>query len=507
MNRMFPKRGFLASHPRRPVSVLADSALRERLAMMEGVVAASLLGLEAAARRLEHMATHDPVTGLPNRALFEDRVAQAIKHANRTGAGFALAVLDLDRFKVINQSLGHRAGDELLNAIARRLEGSLRESDTVARLGGDGFAVIIAQVHTPSDAMRVAHKMMLALQPPIRIDESDIHPSASIGIACFPSDGVNCDALLAHADAARLAAKQPGRQSVRCFEPDMNTRAQDRVRLEGDLHQALKLQQLELHYQPKVDAVSGHFRGAEALLRWRHPARGLVSPGEFIPLAEECGLIIPIGAWVIRQACRQIKAWQNAGVPSMRVAVNVSAAQFKHHNLVETVRRALAETGVSARHLEIELTESAVMSNPEESVTTLQVLSRMGVAVSMDDFGTGYSCMSYLRRFPLDKLKIDRSFVHDLVTSPEAAAVVRGIISLAHSLHLKVIAEGVETLEQMQLLKSFGCDQYQGFHFSPPISAAAYEQLMRGARPEALTSGGHDEIAETCSRLALVASA
>jgi diguanylate cyclase len=495
MSRTFPTDG----------NRLAEGALRERLAMMERVVAASLLGLEAAARRVQHMATHDPVTGLPNRALLEDRVAQAIAQMERTGERFALAVLDLDRFKVINQSLGHRAADELLKAIAVRLKQTLRESDTVARLEGDGFAVIIAQVNTPADAMRVAHKMMLALQPPVRVSDSDIHPSASIGVACFPTDGGTCEALFAHADAARLAAKQRGRQSVRCFEPDMTTHAEDRVRLEGDLHQALKLQQLELHYQPKVDAASGRFRGAEALLRWRHPARGLVSPREFIPLAEECGLIIPIGAWVIRQACQQIKAWQNAGLPTMRVAVNVSAAQFRHHNLAETVRRALIETGVSARNLEIELTETAVMSNPEESVATLQRLSRMGVAVSVDDFGTGYSCMSHLRRFPLDKLKIDRSFVHDLMTSPEAAAVVRGIISLAHSLHLKVIAEGVETLEQMELLKSFGCDQYQGFHFSPPISAAAYAQLMRGARPETPTP--IDELSETRSRLALTASA
>jgi diguanylate cyclase (GGDEF)-like protein len=479
-----------------------ESTLRERLELMEKLVAASLVGLDAATRQLEHMATHDPVTDLPNRTLLERRIEEAIARPGGTGERFALAVLDLDRFKVINESLGHRAGDELLNVVARRLKSPLREQDTVARLDGDRFAVMINNVRTPADAMRVAHKMMLALQPSIRIANSDVHPSASIGIAFFPTDGGTSEALFAHAEAAKHAARQRGRQSVRCFEPDMNTRTQDRVKLEGELHQALELQQLELHYQPKVDAVSGRFRGAEALLRWRHPQRGLVSPGEFVPLAEECGLIIPIGAWVIRQVCRQIKAWKGAGLPVTRVAVNVSAAQFRQHNLADTVRRALIETGVSPRNLEVELTETAVMSNPEESVAILQHLSRMGVAVSVDDFGTGYSCMSYLRRFPLDKLKIDRSFVNDLMTSPEAAAVVRGIISLAHSLHLKVIAEGVETLEQMELLKTFGCDQYQGFHFSPPISAAAYEQLMRGSQAGTLALVRED-VTETCSRLAL----
>jgi EAL domain-containing protein (putative c-di-GMP-specific phosphodiesterase class I) len=254
-----------------------------------------------------------------------------------------------------------------------------------------------------------------------------------------------------------------------------------------------------------VDASSGRFRGAEALIRWRHPRRGLVSPEAFIPLAEECGLIVPIGAWVIREACRQLRTWQRAGLPSTRVAVNVSAAQLRQPSLIEIVRSAIAETGVSARNLEVELTESAVMSNPEESVATLQQLSRMGVAVSFDDFGTGYSCMSYLRRLPLDKLKIDRSFVSDVVSSPEAAAVVRGIISLAHSLRLKVIAEGVETREQIELLRSLGCDQYQGFHFSPPVSAAAYERLMRGAGAPVLATTAEDT-AETCSRLALLAS-
>jgi diguanylate cyclase (GGDEF)-like protein len=482
----------------------SEIALRQRLELMERVVAASLTRLDAATRKLQHMATHDPVTALPNRTLLEQRTAEAIERAGRTGERFALAVLDLDRFKVINESLGPRAGDEWLNAAAFRLRSVLREADTVARLDGDRFAVIIGHVRTPADAMRVAHKMMLTLQPPVRVDRWEVHPAASIGIACYPRDAATGDALFVHADAARHAARSRGSKGIRCFEPQMHTATRDGLRLEGDLHRALALRQFELHYQPKVDATSGRFRGAEALIRWRHPERGLVAPGAFIPLAEECGLIVPIGAWVIREACRQVNAWQRAGLPAMRIAVNVSAAQFRQDDVVDTVRRALIESDVSARHLEIELTESAVMTNPEESVKTLQQLSRMGVAVSVDDFGTGYSCMSYLRRFPLDKLKIDRSFVTDLLTSPEAAAVVHGIISLAHSLRIKVIAEGVETAEQMQLLGSFGCDQYQGFHFSPPVSASAYEQLIRSAQvgSPVFTSDDHTE---TCSRLAFIA--
>jgi diguanylate cyclase len=479
-----------------------EQALRQRLALLETMVAASLLGLEAANRKLQHLATHDPVTALPNRSLLDERIAETVRHAERTGERFALAVLDLDRFKAINESLGHRAGDALLIDVAGRLSRAVRRFDTVARLGGDRFAVIIDRIRTSADAMRIAHRIMLALQPPSRIQDVDVHPAASIGIACFPGDGATAEALLSHAEAARHAARQRGRRTVRCFEPNMGAPAEDWIRLESDLHQALKLKQFELHYQPKVDAVSGRIRGAEALIRWRHPRRGLVAPNAFIPLAEECGLIVPIGAWVIRQACRQLSEWKRAGLPSTRVAVNVSAAQLRQPSLLETVHDAVAEAGISASNLEVELTESAVMSSPEESVATLQQLSRMGVAISFDDFGTGYSCMSYLRRLPLDKLKIDRSFISDVVSSPDAEAVVRGIISLAHSLRIKVIAEGVETREQIELLKSLGCDQYQGFHFSPPVSAAAYEQLISAAGAT-VTKPTKEDPAETCSRLAL----
>ena len=482
-----------------------ERALRGQLDSLEKVVTASTQGLEAANRQLRHMATHDALTGLPNRLLLDDRLSQTIAYAERSGGRFALAVLDLDRFKHINDSLGHRAGDRLLKEVARRVSGALRGIDTLARLGADEFVIIINEIETPEEAMRVAHKVMLALQEPVRIGEVDVHPSASIGVACYPTDGATSEALFAHADAAMYTGKQRGRDSVQRFAPEMNTTTCQRVKLEDDLHQALEHGQFELHYQPKLDTRTGRYRGAEALVRWRHPQRGLVSPGEFVPLAEDTGLIIPIGAWVIREACRQVRAWQVEGLPAARVAVNVSALQFQQHDLVEVVRRALADAAIDAGCLELELTESAVMTHPEDSVAILRALSRMGVAVSVDDFGTGYSNMSYLRRFPLDKLKIDRSFINDLMTCPEASALVQGIISLAHSLRLKVIAEGVETPEQMELLKHLGCDQLQGFGISKPLPAADYEQLIRAG--ERLRRHGPEsevDVDTTMSRLAVL---
>jgi diguanylate cyclase (GGDEF)-like protein len=478
-----------------------ERALREQLDSLERVVTASTEGLEAANRQLRHMATHDALTALPNRLLFDDILNQVIAHAGSAGELFALAVLDLDRFKLINDSFGHRAGDELLREVARRLTGTLRSVDTVARLGGDEFVLIIREIGSVEEATRVAHKILDALQLSIRIGEIDVHPSASIGISFFPWHGTTLETLFAHADTAMYVAKQRGRKTVQCFAPHMDTLTQERVRLESDLHQALKREQFELHYQPKVDAASGKFRGAEALLRWHHPERGVIAPDDFIPLAEESGLIVPIGEWVVREACRQIRAWQSDGLPPVRIAVNVSATQFRQRDLIDIVRRALGDAGIHASRLEIELTESAVMSNPAESAETLQQLSRMGVAVSVDDFGTGYSSMSCLHRFPLDKLKIDRSFINDLMSSSEAAAVVQGIICLAHSLRLKVIAEGVETLAQMEFLKSHGCDQYQGFYLSPPLTAAAYEKLLR-AEAQATSDALDEEAARTHSRLA-----
>ncbi len=456
-----------------------DRLVRDQVLRLEEVITARTRGLEAANLQLRHLATHDVLTGLPNRVLLDDRLQQAIAHADRDMRSFALLICDLDRFKLINDSLGHRAGDELLQEVARRLSTVVRTADTVARFGGDEFVLIGTSVADAEDAAGLASRVMDVLQAPVRIAAIDIHTSPSIGIAMYPDDGTTSQALLAHADAAMYSAKQRGRGNFRHYEPGMHAGTEDRVQLESDLHSALAHDQFELYYQPKVDTRTGEVRSAEALIRWQHPVRGLVSPADFIPLAEECGLIGAIGGWVIREACRQARAWQDDGVPPLRVSVNLSASQFRDSGLVESIRRALGDVRLDARYLEVELTESAVMSDPEQSIAILEQLSAMGVLVSVDDFGTGYSSMSYLRRFPIDKLKIDRVFIDEIVSRPEDASIVRAIVSLAHSLRLKVVAEGVETSAQLDFLKTAGCDEYQGYHYSRPLSATDFEALFR----------------------------
>ncbi len=476
-----------------------ERRLHAHIGSLEKDVSDRTQGLEAANKQLRHLATHDALTSLPNRVLLDDRVSQAIVHAERAGEGFALCVLDLDRFKLINDSLGHRAGDELLKQVARRLTAAVRSVDTVARLGGDEFVLIISQVRSRQDTELLARKMLECLQTPVQVGQIEVHTSASLGIAFYPQDGSSIETLYAHADAAMYCSKQHGGASVECFTPTMNLATEERVRFEADLHRALKLQQFELHYQPKYDGANRRIHSFEALIRWRHPERGLVPPDHFIPLAEESGLIVPIGEWVLREACRQQRLWQDQGLPMLRVAVNISALQFRRVDLVETVARALRDAAVDARYLEIELTETAVMSDPEESVAILERLSRMGVIVSVDDFGTGYSSMSYLRRFPIDKLKIDRSFIANVLNSADDASIVQAIISLAHSLRLKVVAEGIESAEQVNFLQGMGCDQYQGFYFSRPVDAAAFEKLLRSQAEEQPSSAER-----THSRLAVL---
>lgn len=478
-----------------------EQILRSQVESLERVVRARTEGLEAANRQLRHLATHDMLTGLPNRVLLDDRLSQAIAHAQREQQHFTVLIIDLDRFKLVNDSLGHRAGDELLCEVARRLGELVRSIDTVARLGGDEFVIILSPVADRQDAAQIAARIIQALQHPVSIGGLDVYTTPSIGLACYPADGATTETLLTHADAAMYCAKQGGRNKLQCFEPGMDTATRDRVRLESDLRQALALGQFELHYQPKIDANTGAVHGAEALIRWRHPERGLVPPDEFIGLAEECGLIHSIGDWVLHEACRQCKAWLTEGLVRSRVAVNVAASQFRHGNLLETIQRALDAAGLEPHCLEIELTESAVMTDPEESVAILEHLSRMGVLVSVDDFGTGYSSMSYLRRFPIDKLKIDRGFIRDLVMQSDDATIVKAIISLAHSLRLKVIAEGVETPEQLAFLRSMGCDQYQGFHCSPPLPAAAFKLRVQKLQAEA-DSFDEDLASTTHSKLA-----
>jgi diguanylate cyclase len=467
-----------------------EQALRSHVESLEQVIEDRTRGLEAANRQLRHLATHDSLTGLPNRILLEDRLSQAIAHATRDGHTFAVAIFDLDRFKVINDSFGHGIGDELLKEVARRLQGIARGIDTVVRLGGDEFVMIIDHLAQPADAQVVAQRATAALQQPLHIGDKDITSSASVGIALFPQDGNSVEALLAHADAAMYFVKQHGRNNVQYFAAGMDAATQDRGRLESDLEQALAREQFELHYQPKVDAQSGLVSGAEALIRWRHPLRGLVPPSTFIPLAEESGLMESIGNWVIHEACRQAGAWQAEGLPPTRVAVNLSAIQFRNGKLLGTIRRALRDANLEPRFLEVEVTESALMSDPEESVNILKQLQQMGVLVSVDDFGTGYSSMSYLQRFPIDKLKIDRAFINDVTSSDDDASIVSAIVSLGHTLKLKVIAEGVETPEQLEFLQMLGCDQYQGYHYSAAMPPNEFADLIRtGSRQQQPEAG------------------
>jgi diguanylate cyclase (GGDEF)-like protein len=478
-----------------------DKLLRGHVLRLEDLVTTRTRGLEAANQQLRHLATHDALTGLPNRVLLDDRLQQAIAHADRDTRSFALLVCDLDRFKLINDSLGHRAGDELLQEVAQRLTALVRPSDTVARFGGDEFVLIGTSISDADDAAALAARVMDVLQAPVRIAAIDIHTSPSIGIAMYPDDGITMQALLAHADAAMYSAKQQGRGNFRRYAPGMDTGTEDRVQFESELHNAVALNQLRLYYQPKVDTQTGEVRSAEALVRWMHPTRGIVSPAEFIPLAEECGLIGAIGGWVIREACRQTRAWQLDGVPTLRVSVNLSASQFRDSGLVDSIRAALDDAGLEARYLEVELTESAVMSDPEKSIAVLEHLSAMGVLVSVDDFGTGYSSMSYLRRFPIDKLKIDRVFIDEIVSRPEDASIVRAIVSLAHSLRLKVVAEGVETPAQLDFLRTAGCDEYQGYHFSRPLPATEFERLIRESQEQDVLT--EDDAARTHSKLSV----
>ena len=477
-------------------------ALQRHVESLELVVTDRTKGLEAANRQLRHLASHDALTGLPNRLLLDDRIAQAIIQAQRHSHEFAVLVVDLDRFKLINDSLGHRAGDELLREAAQRLSHAVRAVDTTARLGGDEFVILLGGPVTQAEAVEIGKRAIQQMEPSMQLLGIDVHISPSIGIAFFPRDGTSVDTLIARADAAMYSAKERGRNNVQCYAEGMSAVTQERVKLESDLHEALRSGQFELHYQPKVDTSSGRVNSAEALIRWRHPQRGLVPPNDFIAIADECGLLDAIGEWVLFEACRQAKAWQNEGLRPLRVAVNLAPSQFRLANLVDQIRRALEAAALQPQFLEIELTESAVMSDAEESIRILEAISRMGVLVSVDDFGTGYSSMSYLRRFPIDKLKIDRCFVEDMTRRPEDASIVRAIISLAHSLHLKVIAEGVETSEQLALLAELGCDQYQGFHFSPALLPERFAALVKQepALPE-------DEAARTHSKLAALARA
>ncbi|HEV8231053.1 MAG TPA: EAL domain-containing protein, partial [Thermoanaerobaculia bacterium] len=429
--------------------------------------------------QVKHLAFHDALTGLPNRLLFNDRLTIALAQAHRTHQKLATLYLDLDRFKVINDSLGHSVGDELLRRVADRLRVSVREEDTVARLGGDEFVILVPRISTAKDAETVARKILAAIRLPFAVEERDFFLTTSMGVSLYPSDGVDAEALVQNADTAMYRAKEQGRDNYQLYAPAMSSRAVERLSLENRLRQALQNQELVLYYQPIVDLRDGGVRGAEALLRWRHPERGLLQPATFITLAEISGLIAPIGRWVLQTACAQIRAWQAMGHSGLTVSVNLSPRQFQQADLVSQVAEALSANGVEADRLDLEITESSAMENAELTINTLWELRKLGVGISMDDFGTGYSSLNYLKRFPIDRVKLDRSFVQDVVTNSEDAAIVRAVIAMAHTLKLVVVAEGVENENQLAFLRQQRCDEMQGFLFSPPVDPREFEKLLQ----------------------------
>ncbi len=426
-----------------------------------------------AEEQIEFHAYHDVLTKLPNRKLFTDRLTQSLSRARRSGKPVAVMFVDLDHFKSINDTLGHEAGDELLLEMAIRLRANVREDDTVARLGGDEFTIILAELRQAEDAVNVAEKIIKAVQEPLTIEGTSIKISASIGISLFPDDGTDAESLLRNADSAMYRAKESGRNNYQLCTDDMRRRAVERLSLEARLRRALTEGQLVLHYQPQVSLTSGMVIGVEALVRWNDPERGLVHPSAFIPLAEESRIILPLGEWVLHEACTQMRAWLDAGLNLPVMAVNLSLRQFQQNDIVDSVRRVLSETGLDAGALELEITETAAMLNAETTVEVLQALRALGVSISIDDFGTGYSSLNYLKRFPITAVKIDRAFIRDLDTSESDAAIVSAVVGIARALKLRVIAEGVETEEQLSFLRRRDCDAAQGYLFSRPVSASA----------------------------------
>ena len=432
-----------------------------------------------AEERIRHLAHYDELTGLANRNMFGERLNHALAQAQRNHKPLTVLFIDLDRFKNVNDTLGHEAGDLALKEVSKRLLGCVRASDTVGRLGGDEFVALLEEIPPqPAHVTVVAERILAAIARPYMFDAQEFHLSASIGISTYPADSENAQSLLKNADIAMYRAKEQGKNNYQYYSAQMNVHSRERLALETDLRHALEHKEFVLHYQPKIDIVSGQITGMEALLRWQHPTKGLIPPMQFIPLAEETGLIVPIGEWVLRTACAQNKACQELGLPPLRIAVNLSARQFVHENLLQEVSRVLGETALDPAALELEITESMMMQDPVHAVKLLTELKALGVYLSIDDFGTGYSSLGYLKRFPIDSLKIDRSFVQDLPRDADDAAITQAILAMAHSLKIRVIAEGVETVEQLRFLRDHGCDEMQGYYFSKPVPAHEFVQLM-----------------------------
>ncbi len=448
------------------------------LVRMRGTVQDVTSAREAEAH-IQYLARYDTLTDLPNRSAWLDLTRAALEAAERHGGKLAVLFLDLDNFKTINDSLGHPVGDRLLAAVAGRLGSCIRAEDKLARLGGDEFVAMLPRVTWAEDAAAVARKMLQALAEPVRIDNHDLRPTVSIGIALFPDDGRDVNVLLKHADTAMYGAKAAGRNNYQFFIPEMNARAIERLELEGALRLAIQRSQLTLHYQPQIDITTGQAVGCEALVRWQHPERGLVPPSQFIPVAEASGLIIPLGEWVLREACRQQVRWARAGLGNLMVAVNISALQFQRRDFCDTVKNILAETGANPAHVELEITESALMDSGDDLATRLQLLVDHGLTLALDDFGTGYSCLSYLKRLPLARIKIDRSFIVDLPGNTEDAAVVTAALSMARDLGMDVVAEGVESAAQRAFLAERHCRLMQGYLFARPLEADAFEAWVR----------------------------
>jgi diguanylate cyclase (GGDEF)-like protein len=427
---------------------------------------------------MSRLAQHDSLTGLPNRVLFNDRLTQAISLAMRQNKQLAVMFVDLDQFKKINDSLGHGVGDKLLQSVAERLVNCVRRADTVSRLGGDEFVILLSQGEREEDAAVSARKILRALAASHTIDNKNLDISVSIGVSTYPSDGPDAEHLMNKADTAMYEAKKRGRNNYQFFRRDMQVRLADRQLLEGDLRYALGQNEFLLHYQPKFNLQTGQITGVEALIRWVHPQRGMVPPAQFVPIAEECGLILPIGQWVLLEACRQARAWSDSGLGVVPVAVNVSAAEFGDKDFISGVRAVLIATGVEPANLELELTESVLMEDAASTVRTLGALKAMGVTLAIDDFGTGYSSFTYLRRFPVDALKLDQSFVQEITEDPGDATIVSAMINIGKSLNQRVIAEGVETRGQLKFLQSHGCDEGQGYYFSHPVVAKQAGTLL-----------------------------
>lgn len=455
--------------------------------MENRVISVLVIARDISARKryedqLRYQASHDVLTGLPNRSLIQDRLQQEIFHAQRNQTLLAVAYLDMDHFKDINDTLGHAVGDQLLRQAATRISGALRQYDTVARQSGDEFILLLPDIVHMENATIVADKIQDVLARPFQLGDQEVYVTTSLGLTLYPADGEDAETLLRHADIAMYRAKEEGRNTFRFYVSEMDARVRARIELEHDLRLAIKRSELILHYQPRVSLTSGAVLGFEALVRWNHPREGMISPDRFIGVAEDSGLIVPLGDWVLEAACRRMRQWQDMGLPAMRMSVNLSARQFRDPGLVERVTQIVSETRLDPAFLELEITESTVMHDSEAAIGTLRALKKLGVTLSVDDFGTGYSSLSYLKLFPIDVLKVDRSFVRDVTADPGDATIVHAIVTLAHSLGLVVVAEGAEEAAQAAFLRYVKCDELQGYYFSRPLPEGDAEQLLHSGR-------------------------